>query len=71
MTLKLSKEEAPMGYSFIGLFKTQAEAEKWHAVAIKAGKKNPFWLNYDGEYYILFWKKQKNSKKCGKGFKGG
>ena len=75
MTLTLSKEDAPGDYSAIGLFKTRKEAEKWHDAAIKAGKKNPFWLTVSntviGKRYILFWKKQKNAKKSGKGFVGG
>jgi len=75
MTLTVSKGEAPMGYSFIGFFKTKAEAEAWHDAALKAGKTNPFWLTHVdtviGKRYILFWKKQKNAKKSGKGFKGG
>ncbi len=73
MTLKLSKEDAPMGYSFIGFFETRPEVDAWYNSAIKAGKKYPFYLTMYGEgvekRFVLFWKKPKNAKKCGKGFK--
>lgn len=75
MTLKLSKEDAPMGFSPIGWFATRQEAEAWYTKAQKAGKKYPFWLTHqkfmDKYVYVLWWMKRKNSKKCGKGFKGG
>jgi hypothetical protein len=75
MTLKLSKEEAPMGYSIIGWFNTRKEAEAWYNAARKAGKNYPFWMTYqqflDKKMYHLYWMKAKNTKKCGKGFKGG
>lgn len=75
MTLKLSKEDAPGDYSAIGLFKTRKEVDAWYNSAQRAGKENPFWLTYVdtviGKRYVLFWKKQKNSKKSGKGFVGG
>ena len=75
MTLKVSKEDAPIGFSPIGLFKTWKEVNAWYNAAQKAGETCPFWLTHIdselGKRYILFWKKQKNAKKCGKGFKGG
>lgn len=75
MALKLSKEDAPGDYAAIGLFKTRKEAEDWYNSALKAGSKNPFQLTVSntviGKRYILWWQKQKNAKKSGKGFKGG
>jgi len=73
MTLTESKEDAPRGYSPVGLFKTKQKAMDWYNAAIKAHKTYPFWLNPSdtviGKRWILWLKKPKNAKKCGKGFK--
>ena len=75
--LKLSEGEPPYGYSYIGHFNTMEDAEDWYQHAIKANKKNPFFLNkkkwIDGKTYkyILWWKKPKSEKKAGRGFIAG
>ena len=72
--LKLTtKDPMQTNYSWIGFFKTFAEANKWYISARKAGVKYPF-LCYkrDGKGivgdYSLWWMKPKNSKTVGKGW---
>jgi hypothetical protein len=77
--LAATKTDPPMGYSVIGWYSSVKRAQDWADAAIKANKIYPFWLtektynegiNPGKPTYILFWKKPKNSKLCGKGFKG-
>jgi hypothetical protein len=75
--LTVHKEDPPIGYGWIGFFKTVHEVNEWINAAHKAGKNYPVWCQKKqlvainpGEYtYTLFWKKPKNSKMVGKGFK--
>jgi hypothetical protein len=70
--LKLSKDEPPSGYSYIGHFKTFMEANNWYLQAKKAKKDYPFHCQAkqydDGKQFILWWKKPKSSKMTGKGW---
>ncbi len=74
--LKVETTRAPMGYGWVGYFKTVNDAQDWVNCAIASGKNYPFWLQkvtmpeIPNKHYSLWWKKPKNQKLAGKGFGG-
>jgi hypothetical protein len=61
-------QEAPMGYSFVGLWNDEQKALNWYAAAMKAKDTKPYVMTHDGELYTLWVKKRKNEKMVGKGW---
>jgi hypothetical protein len=67
--LDVTTGEPPMGYSFVGLWETEAPAQAWYANALRCGDTKPYVLTYHNCMYVLFTLKHKgNGKMVGKGW---